>query len=113
MRLGSEGNVLDYTAYAFTGGSSAPPVGAAGWITLWDFGRLYRQSAITGAAVNGAAALIASDSTVRATWQLNYVGGRPGQYPNNTNWHGYWCAIQNLEPATYAACAQAPAPTGP
>ena len=110
MRLDPSGNVLDYTAYAFTGVASPPLPGAGGWVTLFDFGALYRQSAVTGAAMDAAAALIASDSTVRAAWQLNYVGGRAGQNPTNANWHGYWCAIRNLEGPTYAACAQAAAP---
>jgi hypothetical protein len=90
--------VLDYTAYALTG--------AGRWVALFDFGKLYRQSAVTGAAMNAAAELIASDSTVRAAWELNYAGGRPGQNPTSQNWKGYWCAIRNLEPATYAACMQ-------
>jgi len=106
LRLDPSGNVLDYTAYAFTGAGAPPQPGASGWITLFDFGTLYRQSAITGAAIDGAAALIASDSTVRAAWELNYAGGRPGQDPTSQNWKGYWCAIRNLEPATYAACMQ-------
>lgn len=104
MRLAPSGDVLDYTAYAFAGG---------GWTTLFDFGALYRQPAVTGASMVSAAALIASDSTVRAAWQRNYTGGRTGQNPTSANWHGYWCAIRNLEGPTYAACAQAAAPPSP
>jgi hypothetical protein len=111
MRLGASGEPLDYTAYAFTGGASSPPRGAIGWVTLFDFGALYRQSAVTGAAMDAAAALIASDSTVRAAWELDYAGGRPGQNPTSANWQGYWCAIRNLEGPAYAACMQGPAPT--
>lgn len=113
MRLDPSGSVLDYAAYAFTGTGGPPQPGAGGWITQFDFDALYRQTAITGAAMVSAAALIASDSTVRAAWQLNYVGGRPGQYPNNSNWQGYWCAIRNLEAPAYAACAQSPPPASP
>jgi hypothetical protein len=113
MRLDPSGNVLDYTAYAFTGTGSPPLPGAGGWITLWDFGALYRQPAVTGAAIVSAAGLIASDSTVRAAWQRNYTGGRTGQNPTDVNWQGYWCAIRNLEGPTYAACAQAATPTSP
>jgi hypothetical protein len=108
MRLGPSGTVLDYTAYAFTGAASPPLPGAGGWVALFDFGALYRQSAVTGAAMDAAAALIASDSTVRAAWQRNYAGGRPGQNPTSANWKGYWCAIRNLEGPAYAACALAP-----
>lgn len=113
MRLDPSGSVLDYTAYAFTGDGASPPPASGGWIALFDFGRLYRQRAVTGAAIDSAAALIASDSTVRAAWQLNYNSGRTGQNPTSANWQGYWCAIRNLEPATYAACSQGPAPTSP
>lgn len=113
MRLGSAGEVLDYTAYAFTGTTSSPPRGAEGWVTLFDFGALYRQSAVTGAAIDAAAALIASDSTVRAAWQRNYVGGSSGQNPTSANWQGYWCAIRNLEGPAYVACALAPPPASP
>jgi sphingomyelin phosphodiesterase acid-like 3 len=108
LRLGPTGEVLDYTAYAFTGGGGVLQPGAGGWVTLFDFGALYRQSAVSGAAMTSAAALIASDSTVRAGWRLNYAGGRPGQNPTSVNWQGYWCAIRNLEGPTYAACAQGP-----
>jgi sphingomyelin phosphodiesterase acid-like 3 len=110
LRLDPSGNVLDYTAYAFTGAGAPPQPGAGGWLTLFDFGALYRQASVTGAAIRSAAALIASDSTVRAAWELNYAGGRPGQNPTSANWHGYWCAIENLEPGTYAACAQSASP---
>jgi hypothetical protein len=110
MRLDLSGAVLDYTAYAFTADGSSPPPSAGGWITLFDFGVLYRQPAVTGAAMDAAAALIASDSTVRAAWRRNYAGGRPGQNPTNANWQGYWCAIRNLEGPAYAACAQGPPP---
>lgn len=113
MRLDPSGKPLDYTVYAFTGTGSPPLPGAGGWITLWDFGALYRQTAVTGAAIVSAAGLIASNSTVRAAWQLNYVGGRPGQYPDSSNWQGYWCAIRNIESPAYAACAQAPPATSP
>jgi hypothetical protein len=113
MRLDPLGNVLDYTAYAFTGVASPPQPGAGGWVALFDFGALYRQPAVTGAAMNAAAALIASDSTVRAAWRLDYVGGRPGQDPTPANWQGYWCAIRNLEGPAYAACMQGPPPTSP
>jgi sphingomyelin phosphodiesterase acid-like 3 len=113
MRLGPQGEPLDYTAYAFTGGGSPPQPGAGGWVTLFDFGALYRQSAVTGAAIDSAAALIASDSMVRAAWELNYAGGHPGQNPTSANWRGYWCAIRNLEAPTYAACAQGSAPASP
>ena len=82
-----------------------------GWVTLFDFGALYHQSAVTGAAMLSAAALIASDSTVRAAWELSYAGGRPGQDPTSANWQGYWCAIANLEGPAYAACMQSP-PSG-
>lgn len=111
MRLGAGGDVLDYTAYALTG--TPGPQGATGWIALFDFGRLYRQPAVTGAAFVSAAALIASDSTVRSGWQLDYAGGRPGQNPTNANWHGYWCAIRNLEGPAYTACSQGPVPASP
>jgi len=112
LRLDPSGNPLDYTAYAFTGLASAPPrPGTNGGVQLFDFGAVYHQSAVTGAAMLGAAALIASDSTVRAAWELNYAGGRPGQNPTSANWQGYWCAIANLEPAAYAACMQHP-PSG-
>jgi len=110
MRLDASGSVLDYTAYDFTGAGAPPQPGAGGWITLFDFGALYRQTSVTGAAILGAASLIASDSTVRAAWELNYAGGRPGQNPTSANWQGYWCAIRNLESAPYAACAQGPPP---
>jgi len=100
--------VLDYTAYALTGNPSGAT--AAGWVALFDFDRLYRQPAVTGATIISAAGLIASDSTVRAAWQLNYAGGRPGQAPTNANWHGYWCAIRNLEGPAYTACSQATQP---
>ncbi|HEV7590807.1 MAG TPA: metallophosphoesterase [Longimicrobium sp.] len=110
MRLDPTGKALDYTAYAFTGAGSPPLPGAGGWVALFDFGALYRQSAVTGAAMNSAAALIASDSTVRAAWERNYAGGRTGQNPTSANWQGYWCAIRNLEGPAYAACAQAPVP---
>jgi sphingomyelin phosphodiesterase acid-like 3 len=113
LQLDPSGNVLDYTAYAFTGSGAAPQPGAGGWIALFDFGRLYRQPSVTGAAIDAAAALIASDSTVRAAWELNYAGGRPGQNPTSANWQGYWCAIRNLEGPTYAACATSPPPTSP
>lgn len=111
MRLDASGNVLDYTAYAFTATGSPPPPGAGGWIALWDFGALYRQSAVTGAAIVSAAGLIASDPAVRAAWERNYAGGSPGQNPTEANWQGYWCAIRNLEGPAYAACAQAPTPS--
>ncbi|HEX2205447.1 MAG TPA: metallophosphoesterase [Longimicrobium sp.] len=111
MRLDPSGSVLDYTAYAFTGGGAAPQPGAGGWITLFDFGALYGQSAVTGAAMRAAAARIASDATVRSAWQRNYTGGRTGQNPTDANWHGYWCAIGNLEASTYAACAQSSPPS--
>lgn len=110
LRLDPAGNVLDYTAYAYTGGGSGPRPGALGWTTLFDFGALYGQSAVTGAAMRAAAARIASDAAVRAAWQRNYTGGRTGQNPTDANWHGYWCAIDNIEPATYAACAQSAPP---
>jgi len=110
MRLDPSGNVLDYTVYAFTADGLSPPPAAGGWITLYDFGALYRQTAVTGAAMDAAAALIASDSTVRAAWQRNYAVGHPGQNPTSANWHGYWCAIRNLEGPAYAACAQGPTP---
>jgi sphingomyelin phosphodiesterase acid-like 3 len=113
MRLDPSGSVLDYTAYAFTGGGSAPQPGAGGWTTLFDFGALYRQPAVTGAAMVSAAGLIASDSTVRAAWERNYTGGRTGQNPTSANWWGYWCAIRNLEGPAYAACAQRSAPSSP
>lgn len=106
LRLDPSGNVVDYTAYAFTGGGAAPQPGALGWTALFDFGALYRQGAVTGAAMRAAAALIASDSTVRAAWQRNYTGGRTGQNPTNANWRGYWCAIGNLEGPAYAGCMQ-------
>ncbi|MFL5540145.1 MAG: hypothetical protein ACJ8J0_14240, partial [Longimicrobiaceae bacterium] len=110
MRLDPSGAVLDYTVYAFTADGSTPPPSVGGWVTLFDFGALYRQTAVTGAAINAAAALIASDSTVRAAWQRNYADASPGQNPTNANWQGYWCAIRNLEGPAYAACAQGPPP---
>jgi hypothetical protein len=113
LRLGPGGEVLDYTAYALTGGSSAAPGGAAGWGTLFNFGSLYRQPAVTGAAIRAAAGLIASDSTVRAAWQRNYTGGRTGQNPTDANWKAYWCGIGNLEPSAYSACTSSPAPASP
>jgi hypothetical protein len=42
-----------------------------------------------------------------------YNGGRSGQSPNAQNWHGYWCAIQNIDPSTFAACAYPPQPESP
>jgi hypothetical protein len=113
MRLDPDGRPRDYTAYAFTGAGAAPQPGAGGWITLFDFDALYRQSAIDAAAIRAAAGLIASDSTVRAKWEVNYAGGRPGQNPTPANWHGYWCAIQNLEGPAYASCAQTAGPASP
>jgi hypothetical protein len=113
LRLGPGGEVLDYTAYAFTADGLSPPPGAGGWIALFDFGAQYRQTAVTGAAMLSAAALIASDSTVRAAWQRNYAGGRPGQNPTSANWKGYWCAIRNLEGPAWTACEQGPAPASP
>jgi hypothetical protein len=105
LRLGPGGSVLDYAAYAFVGASSTSGAPAR-WITLWNFGNLYHQTAVTGAAMISAASLIAGDGTVRAAWQLNYAGGRPGQNPTAANWKNYWCAIQDLEGPTYAACMQ-------
>jgi len=101
MRLDGSGNALDYAAYAFAGGTG-------GWAATFSFGALYRQPAVTGAAMVAAAGLIASDSTVRAAWQRDYVGGAAGQNPTNANWQGYWCAIRNLEAPAYAACMQRP-----
>lgn len=108
MRLGPGGDVLDYTAYAFVGSGATQH-----WTTLWSFDSLYRQQSVTGAAILAAANLIAGDATVRAAWQTNYVGGRTGQNPNNQNWQAYWCAIQNIEGPTYAACMQSAPPPSP
>ena len=113
LRLGPDGDVQDYTAYAYAEPSPTPGGAAGGWQALWSFGRLYRQTAVTGAAMLSAAGLIAADPTVRAAWERNYNGGRTGQSPSSANWQGYWCAIQNLEPAPYAACVQGPPPAPP
>lgn len=99
MRLGPSGEVLDYTAYAFAG---AP----AGWSPLFGFGATYQQSAVTGASLLSAAALIGRDSTVRAAWARNYSGGHAGQSPTPANWISYWCGIRNLDAASFQACVQ-------
>ncbi|HET7462110.1 MAG TPA: hypothetical protein VFJ82_12715 [Longimicrobium sp.] len=110
LRLGPGGDVLDYAAYAFVAASGGA---AQRWTTLWSFDALYRQQAVTGAAFIAAASLIAGDPSVRATWQTNYVGGRTGQNPTSANWKNYWCAIQNIEGPTYAACMQGSPPAAP
>jgi hypothetical protein len=106
MRLGPDGTVLDYTAYAYTYPSTS---GGGGWGTLFSFRTLYRQQAVTGASMAAAARLIASNTVVRAGWMRAYAGGAAGQNPTAQNWHGYWCAIQNLEPAAFTACDTQPA----
>ncbi len=111
MRLSAAGEVLDYTAHAFTGATS--PNAPAGWSTLFDFDALYRQPAVTGASLRAAAALIASDPTVRAAWELNYSGGAEGQNPTSATWQAYWCGIQNLDASSYQACVQGGAGPGP
>jgi|GEM_PF-682551 len=111
MRLGPAGEVLDYTAYALTGASTAAGF-PAGWNTLFDFGATYRQSAVTGASMLSAVSLIASDSTVRAAWELNYSGGHAGQNPKPSNWVSYWCGIRNLDASSFQACVQGGAPAG-
>jgi sphingomyelin phosphodiesterase acid-like 3 len=112
MRLASSGEVLDYTVYALTGASTAPGF-PAGWNTLFDFGATYRQSAVTGASMLSAVALIAQDTTVRAAWELNYSGGHAGQNPTASNWVSYWCGIRNLDASSYQACVQGGAGAGP
>jgi hypothetical protein len=105
MRLGASGEVLDYTAYALT---NAP----AGWSPLFSFAATYQQSAVTGASLLGAAALIARDSTVRAAWERNYSGGHDGQNPTPANWLSYWCGIRNLDASSFQACVQGGAGAG-
>lgn len=102
MRLGPSGQVLDYTAYALTGSTSAGL--PAGWSRLFTFGELYQQTGVTGAAVVSAAQRIASDPTVRAQWMLNYAGGRANQNPLPDNWRAYWCGITHLDATSFARC---------
>jgi hypothetical protein len=111
MRLGPSGEVLDYTAYARAGASTASGF-PAGWNTLFAFDATYRQSAVTGASLRSAAALIAQDTTVRAAWERNYSGGHAGQNPTPANWVSYWCGIGHLDASSYQACVQGGAPAG-
>lgn len=105
MRLGPSGEALDYTVYALAG---TP----AKWGPLFDFGATYRQSAVTGTSMLSAVALIASDPTVRAAWELNYSGGHAGQNPTPANWISYWCGIRNLDASSFQACVQGGAGAG-
>ena len=111
MRLGSSGEVLDYTVYALTAGPAAAGF-PAGWSSLFSFGALYRQSAVTGASMLAAASLIFGDSTVRAAWERNYSGGHAGQNPTSSNWISYWCGIRNLDASAFKACVEGGAAAG-
>jgi hypothetical protein len=101
LRLSPSGDVLDYTTFARTGSPAA-----GGWNALWSFAALYRQPAVTGAALLSAAALIGQDTTVRTAWERNYSGGHAGQNPTPANWVSYWCGIRNLDASSFQACVQ-------
>jgi hypothetical protein len=98
--------IADYTAYDLDLAAAGLHGTAPRWRLEYDFNSTYGLSTpgFSLATLGALQAAIAADPAVRGTEADHYVSGALVQAITDRTWRAYWCANQDLDPATYERC---------